>query len=68
MVVYIASVLLGLVVLCGCSEAIILKHPDGRVARCPGHVYWAPGQAVSDTILQRGCVDDYKEQGFLRQP
>jgi hypothetical protein len=48
----------------GCTEAVIMKHPDGRVAKCGPYDVDAYGTAMHEAK----CIDDFKAQGFVRQP
>jgi hypothetical protein len=48
----------------GCaSTTAIMRHPDGRQAECP--IHFGISKAVE---MQRGCIDDYRRQGYERQP
>jgi hypothetical protein len=56
------------VVLCGCAQTdpVYLRHPDGRTVTCGPYVREFDGAAA--VMLERGCIDDYHRQGFLRIP
>lgn len=54
-------------VLAGCTTAVIMRHPDGRVAKC-GPYDARPLNSFSSAQRERGCVEDYQRQGFERAP
>lgn len=62
------STLLILLVLTGCSQAITMRHPDGRTASCGGYAFHAPDAQAIVPAREAQCVRDFKEQGFTRQP
>lgn len=53
--------------LTGCTSAVTLRHPDGRVAKC-GPYDARPLNSIASAERERGCIQDYKEQGFVRIP
>jgi len=65
-----ATALLLLVGLAGCStETIYLKNPaTGETATCGGHPLAFPIYATVAASHDQECVQDYKEQGFVRVP
>ena len=60
-------------ILAACQYAtapVILKHPKtGKVVQCGP--YWIGNVANEDMSgvakMERGCIEDYKEQGYVRQ-
>jgi hypothetical protein len=55
-------VLIGALLLAGCTQGIMMRHPDGREAEC-GHTWIYIGQS-----RELRCVQDFTSQGFVRQP
>ena len=51
--------------LTACTADVTMRHPDGRVASCGGYPI---GIMVQGANRERGCIDDYARQGFLRAP
>lgn len=50
----------------GCTTtAVTLRHPDGRVATC-GPYDARPINSSSSAQRERGCIEDFKQQGFVR--
>ena len=63
----VIAVPLVLGILGGCSSAPVhLKHPDtGEMAQCGP--YLSTGMAATGGALREAqCINDYKEQGYLR--
>jgi hypothetical protein len=58
-----------LVAACGQIDAVYLKHPTtGRVVQC-GPYTGVTGYTHTGTVLQqRGCIEDYRAQGYERVP
>jgi hypothetical protein len=52
---------------CG-TDPVYLKHSDGRVVQCGPYSTAIAGEAEVALIRERGCIDDYQRQGFLRVP
>jgi hypothetical protein len=50
----------------GCAKPIIMKHPDGRTTNCQSSVTNYGAALVHEREAQ--CINDFKEQGFVRQP
>ena len=49
-----------------CTDAVMLRHPDtGRTAKC-GPYLW--DDTVSLAMREAQCIQDFKEQGFVRVP
>ncbi len=48
-------------------EAVRLKHPEtGHIVYCGPYTGLNPDTFASSVIIQRGCVVDYKDQGYVR--
>lgn len=62
------SFILAALLLAGCAEPVYLKHPDGRTIQCGPFDRDFTSTAESAAIRERGCVDDYQRQGFIRVP
>jgi hypothetical protein len=63
------SIILAALFLSGCAftiDKVTLKHPSGQMVECPGFTMWTPGQTAAATALQRGCIEDYRAQGYVR--
>jgi hypothetical protein len=54
-----------MVLLVGCTTPVYLRHPDGRTAKC-GPYDARPINSFSSAERERGCIQDFKEQGFVR--
>ncbi len=54
---------------CARIEAVTLKHPEtGHIVQC-GPYTGLTGYTYSGAVMQqRGCVVDYKDQGYVRVP
>ena len=63
-------ILLLLPLLTACStDTIYLKNPaTGATATCGGHSLFFPIYATVASSHDQECVQDYKEQGFVRVP
>lgn len=61
-----AVVLLCAWVFAGCTTtAVTLRHADGRTVLCGP--YPATGlPATAGALRERGCIEDFHRQGFLR--
>ena len=61
-----------LLVGCASVEAAYLKHPQtGQVVQCGPYTYVilrASGEPEAAAARQRQCIEDYKEQRFVRVP
>ena len=60
---------LALLALAGCMkiEAVHLRHPQtGQTVQCGPHGGLTAGNFAATALLQRGCIEDYKQQGFQR--
>ena len=58
-------------VLAGCMsiDAVVLKHPEtGETVQCGPHSGLTGSNFAATALIQRGCIQDYKEQGFQRAP
>jgi len=54
---------------CGTIDAVTLKHPvTGEIVQCGPHTGLGRSAFAVTAQLQRGCIQDYKEQGFQRVP
>ena len=56
-------------VLAGCMsiDAVVLKHPEtGEIVQCGPHSGLGRSAFAVTAQLQRGCIQDFKEQGFQR--
>jgi hypothetical protein len=51
-------VLMAVLLVTGCTRSIIMRHPDGRETECGSF----------DKSRERQCVDDFRRQGYERQP
>ena len=61
--------LVSLVALPACTEAIHLRNPaTGQVATCGNHPLAFPVYATIASTHDQECVRDFKEQGFVRVP
>ena len=63
----ITALLVGLI---GCAaEPVFLKHPGtGQTAKC-GPYYDTFGRTgVAEAMREAQCIQDYKDQGFVRAP
>lgn len=50
-------------------EAVRLKHPEtGHVVQCGPYTGMTAADKAATVIIQRGCVQDFKEQGYVRIP
>ena len=56
------------VLLAGCTQGITMRHPDGRTAECGGMAFHGPALVMVAPIRERECINDFKEQGVVRQP
>jgi hypothetical protein len=46
-----------------------MKHRDGRVATCgPYALGMTMGDDTAVAMREAKCIDDFKAQGFVRQP
>lgn len=59
--------LVGLV-LAGCTQGITMRHPDGRTAECGGMAFHAPALQQAAPERERQCINNFKQQGFVRMP
>ncbi len=56
------------VMLCGCTSAVTLRHPQtGQSAKC-GPYYSLGGYYNAATLRERTCVQDFQRQGYERIP
>lgn len=61
-------VLVASLAVAGCTDAVMMRHPTtGVVAKCGPYSYTA-GQANASAIRESECVNDYKQQGYVRVP
>ena len=50
-------------------EAVRLEHPEtGRVVICGPYSGLTGYNFAATAAIQRGCVEDFKEQGYVRVP
>lgn len=60
-------VILAAVLMIGCSSAVTLRHPDGRMVKCgPYNAFGA--HAFVGAQREQQCIGDYQRQGFERAP
>lgn len=62
--------LLVLLLLAACAQSVpvVLVHPDGRMVQCGPYPIGGYGnQAIAAATSEVQCIQDYKEQGFLRR-
>lgn len=52
----------------GCSQAITMRHPDGRTVNCGNLVFLSPAVSAGVPDRERQCIEDFRGQGFVRQP
>jgi hypothetical protein len=53
----------------GCTETISMRNPaTGEVATCGAHPLAFPIYATIASTHDRECVQDFKEQGYVRAP
>ena len=56
-----------LVAACGSVDDVHLRHPEtGEIAICNGATGLNSADRRTMVIEQRGCIEDFKEQGFQR--
>lgn len=57
-----------LVVLMGCTQTVYMKHPaTGKTVQCGP--YRSTGiPAMAGAMREAQCIQDYKEQGYVRVP
>lgn len=60
----VTVILLGALLLAGCTTPVLLRHPDGRVAKCGP--YPSGSQAVATALREAQCISDFQRQGFER--
>ncbi len=54
---------------CARIEAVRLKHPEtGHIVQCGPYTGLTDYTYSGAVISQRGCVEDYKDQGYVRVP
>jgi uncharacterized protein YceK len=58
--------LISVALLAGCARPIIMRHADGRTTNCQSSVTNYGAALVHEREAQ--CINDFKEQGFVRQP
>ena len=52
---------------CGSVEDVHLRHPEtGETAVCTGGSNISSRNKQTKVIEQRGCIEDFKEQGYQR--
>ncbi len=52
---------------CGTVKEVRLQHPDtSKIAVCEGKSGLNNPGYQTAVLEQRGCIQDYKEQGFVR--
>ncbi len=62
-------VLIAALFLSACSTAPVrLLAPNGRVVQCGPYETFFNGHEAAAVMLERGCIDDYQRQGFVRIP
>lgn len=56
-------------VACQEIEAVYLRHPETkRVVECQSYRPLNIGTAQIRLVQQRGCIEDYQAQGYVRVP
>ena len=66
-----ALIALAFALAAGCMriEAVTLKHPaTGHMVTCGPYGGMSQIQFAATVIIQRGCIRDFKEQGYVRVP
>ncbi len=52
---------------CSTIKDVRLQHPDtGKIAVCEGKSGVRSREYPTAVLEQRGCIQDYKEQGYVR--
>ena len=51
---------------CTYTERVYLQHPNGQTATCGPFQKLYDGSAA--VLEERGCVQDYQRQGYVRVP
>ena len=50
-------------------DAVVLKHPEtGEIVQCGPYSGLSGNNFAATALIQRGCIEDYKEQGYQRAP
>lgn len=57
-----------LAALAGCTQSLIMQHPDGRTAECGHYSTHSAASTFRAADRERQCVEDFRKQGFERQP
>ena len=65
-ILFVAFIAVG-VAGCASTDAVIMRHPDGRTAQC-GPYRTDLRVGPTQVALERGCIEDYQRQGFQRLP
>jgi hypothetical protein len=55
----------------GCAfhvPSVKLIGPTGDIVECQGFERITRGQDASATVLLRGCINDFQQQGYRRLP
>ena len=64
----IISALVGVLGACTTTEPVYLRHQKtGQVVQC-GPYDGRPIQSSASAVREAQCINDYKEQGFVRIP
>jgi uncharacterized lipoprotein YajG len=62
-------VALAALLLAGCAAPpVMLRHPDGRVAKCDQYTGQSAFFASAEAMRQSQCISDFQRQGFERVP
>jgi len=66
--IWVGGLMAGCVALAGCTtEVIQMRNPTtGQVATCGNHSLAFPIYATIASTHDHECVQDYKEQGYVR--
>ena len=52
-----------------CSTAPVhMRGPSGAIVQCGPYETFVAGHEAMATMLERGCIEDYSRQGFVRVP
>jgi hypothetical protein len=63
-------VLCSLFVLAACAtQPVQLRHPQtGKVVECGPYETYNASSKQTAAIRERGCIEDFKQQGYMRLP
>lgn len=54
---------------CGTVDPVTLRHPEtGKTVVCHGGGGLTANAAARRVVTQRGCIEDFRSQGYRRVP